>query len=136
MSSILDALRKVEREKAETNQPVEADFDEESARRDLIGSLPRGHLSLHISPTAAMALGGAFVLAAVAVVGAVWMLRQSPAAPAPVAVASNVPAVPAPAPSPAPEPPAVAPPVPAEEPEPTPAPVEVVARVADRKSVV
>jgi hypothetical protein len=135
MSSILDALRKVEREKAETAQPIEMDFDEDAAERDLIGGTDaRGHMVLRLSPLALMASGGVVVLLVVATAGIAWIWMHGSSAPqAPVAVASYTPppapkaVEPAPAPQP-PAPPVVAP----EEKKPEP---EIVAKALSPEPV-
>ncbi|MDX9972004.1 MAG: hypothetical protein RBU21_03330 [FCB group bacterium] len=134
MSSILDALRKVEREKAEVTQAVDADFDEAAAERDLIGGTDgRGHMVLHLPPWVLMAFGGAFVLTVVVTAGVAWLYLRGPEATPPVAMVATAPApVAVPAPKPEPPKPAVAATVPVvKEPEqeivvakaPTPKPV-------------
>ena len=112
MSSILDALNKLEKEKirAERKAALEKDIDIETAARDLVGrSLLRDRFTLQLSP--ALLLAGVLIASLVLVisgVGASWAYFR-PEQPPEVAFAnadpSNTPSGPAAAlpPAPAPE---------------------------------
>ena len=81
MSSILDALRKLEEEKAAANQPAEVDLDEETAERDLVGpsALHRG-VTLRLTPGRLVFIGLVFValVAAVSIGASLLVARSGP----------------------------------------------------------
>lgn len=140
MSSILDALNKLEQEKAQVEQEEERDIDPRQAARELIGGRPGRPGAVRLTP-AALLLGavvfmGAMIAVSVGVTIAI-VGRTAPAADPvqtqPVAaqpeIVVPVAETPPPTPEPQPEPrvAAVVPSAVTPEPEPEPAPVEVVA---------
>ena len=87
MSSILDALKKLEAEKAEANKPVEA-FDGDGGD-DIIKRSPlRSRMTIKISPTMIAVGMGAFVLLCMAASVGVSMMLLKPAEPTVIAQAA------------------------------------------------
>ena len=128
MSSILEALRKLETEKAEADRPPEEGFDPKTAKRDLVGGGAwRNWLPLRLGPLAAVLGGGLLLIALAAVsVGVSIVLLKPGAGPVQVANAARRIEAPSPlqviSPPPAPREPVEAPAPEPAKPEPTPSP--------------
>jgi hypothetical protein len=100
MSSILDALKKLEEEKAaRTAKPEEEPFEPERAGESLFGRDPATRSGGGVSPMALFVGGGIFTLlvACISVVAVLWYTRPAPAdTPAPTVLAANTPEAAAP----------------------------------------
>lgn len=149
MSSILDALNKLEQEKAQVEVPeeIERDIDPRQAARELIGGAPGQGRTLRLTPAAMLAGATMFMVAMIAIsVGITVVILGGRTSTAPVQSAAAVPAIvterevenaavveqPAPV-TPEPEPVAVAAVVPVEQ---KPEPVEVIVPVVEKVEVV
>jgi len=99
MSSILNALRKLEAEKAvQQTESASEEFQAEAAQADLLGKGP-GDRGLHISPAMLIGGGAVFTLVVVAVSAAVAVMAtrsRVPAGPLAAAAAPMAKALPAP----------------------------------------
>lgn len=100
MSSILDALRKLEQEKVEITHPEPVEMSEDIAERDLIGGTVGGRgMTLHLPPSVLLVAGlvVGLLLAAGSVGGTMLWMRATASAQEPspaVQVASVIPAAP------------------------------------------
>jgi len=105
MSSILDALNKLEQEKAQAaRENEENELDPAITAHDLVGrSMLRDRVTLRVTPAALMlSVGALAVTLAVVVIAAAMIFSRASAKPAEQTAAAQVPMVQAPAPSPAP----------------------------------